>query len=36
MAAAAGVACLFLAKGRQRIDDRVAAIGVVDTPINKE
>ena len=34
MAATAGVACLFLARGRQRIDDKVAAIGVVDTPVN--
>jgi EmrB/QacA subfamily drug resistance transporter len=34
MAAAAGISCCFLAKGRQRIDDKVSAIGVANTSVD--
>jgi EmrB/QacA subfamily drug resistance transporter len=34
MAAAAGLACCFLAKGRQRIDDKVSAAAVANTSVD--
>jgi EmrB/QacA subfamily drug resistance transporter len=34
MAAAAGLACCFLARGRQRINEKVSAIDVVDVPVD--
>jgi EmrB/QacA subfamily drug resistance transporter len=34
MAAAAGLTCCFLAKGRQRIDEKVSAVGVAEASVD--